>query len=141
MPPTLARYPRKHATHATHTSTPPTQALHPRHHTSTSPTQARIARHFSNLSRILLLPLPCFVLRLKLVVFILSRDFVFSTSLTFFADVFPEFVLYFRCSCRQLLVLLKFCEQLALQHLLSNIFNGIRDEIIVFFSLIPFLIN
>ena len=30
-PPTLARYPLKHSTHTTHASTPPTQALHPPH--------------------------------------------------------------------------------------------------------------
>ena len=54
MPPTLAphpRYPRQHATHPTHASTPPTLARHPRKHAthtthvSTSPTQAHYPRH------------------------------------------------------------------------------------------------
>ena len=62
-PPTLARYPRKRATHVAHASTPPTLARHPRYsrsrtthakhvlhttHPSTPPMLARIADHFSN---------------------------------------------------------------------------------------------
>ena len=56
-PPTLARYPCKHATHTTLASTLPTQERCPHHQCqhathartpSTSPTLARIARYFSN---------------------------------------------------------------------------------------------
>ena len=50
-PPTLARYPLKHATHAIHASTPPRLACHPHHspqyatHASTKPTPPKIARY------------------------------------------------------------------------------------------------
>ena len=69
--------------------------------------------------------------------------FVFSTntSLTFFPNAFPEAVLSVPHSCRQLVLLLEFCKLFTSQYLLSNIFNGIRDEIKVFFSLISFLKN
>ena len=50
-PPTLARYPLKHATHAIHASTPPRLACHPHHslqyatHASTKPKPPKIARY------------------------------------------------------------------------------------------------
>ena len=89
---------------------------------------------------ILLLLFPCFVLWLRLVVFTLSVIFVFSTNtfLTFFLYAFSNVVLSFPCFCRQLLLLLEFCKLFAWQYLLSNIFNGITDEIKLFFSLIYF---
>ena len=92
---------------------------------------------------ILLLLSPCFVLCLRLVVSTLLVIFVFSTntSLTFFPNAFPEAVLSVPHSCRQLVLLLEFCKLFTSQYLLSNIFNGIRDEIKVFFSLISFLKN
>ena len=50
-PPTLARYPLKHATHAIHAGTPPRLACHPHHspqyatHASTKPKPPKIARY------------------------------------------------------------------------------------------------
>ena len=80
---------------------------------------------------------------MRFVVSTMSVIFVFSTntSLTFFPNAFPDAVLSVSRSCRQLVLLLEICKLFASQYLLSNIFDGIRDEIKVFFSLISFLKN